>query len=104
MITCLYNFVHLPQIYLVLIFPSQQKKPQLFLEWKNVVLEEMRALKKNDTWRLVKLPQDKSVVRCKWIFIMKFKPDGLIERYKTQLVAKGFTPTSIYEFHTNKYI
>ena len=41
----------------------------------------------------MKLPQSKSVVRCKWIFAIKFKPDGLIERYKAWLVAKGFTQT-----------
>ncbi|RVW36184.1 Retrovirus-related Pol polyprotein from transposon RE2 [Vitis vinifera] len=35
----------------------------------------------------------KSVVRCQWIFAIKFKPDGLIERYKAWLVAKGFTQT-----------
>ena len=62
-------------------------------EWKNAVLEEMRTLKKNDTWSLVKLPQGKSVVGCKWIFTVKFKPGGLIERYKARLVAKGFTQT-----------
>ena len=30
---------------------------------------------------------------CKWVFTVKCKPDGSIERYKARLVAKGFTQT-----------
>ncbi|RVW35685.1 Retrovirus-related Pol polyprotein from transposon TNT 1-94 [Vitis vinifera] len=78
---------------LVLIFPRSVEEAFAIPEWKNAVLEEMRTLKKNDTWSLVKLPQGKSVVGCKWIFTVKFKPGGLIERYKARLVAKGFTQT-----------
>ncbi|KAL6338321.1 hypothetical protein AAG906_018668 [Vitis piasezkii] len=40
-------------------------------KWKNVVLKEMRALDKSDTWSLMELPQDKSVVGCKWVFTIK---------------------------------
>ena len=73
--------------------PRSVKEAFAVPEWKNAALEEMQALKKNDTWSLVKLPQGKSVIRCKWIFTVKLKPDGLIERYKARLVAKGFTQT-----------
>ncbi|RVW86427.1 Retrovirus-related Pol polyprotein from transposon TNT 1-94 [Vitis vinifera] len=62
-------------------------------EWKNVVLEEMQALEKSDTWSLVELPQGKSVVECKWVFTIKVRPNGSIEIYKARLVAKGFTQT-----------
>ena len=30
---------------------------------------------------------------CKWIFTIKCKADGSVERYKARLVAKGFTQT-----------
>lgn len=31
------------------------------------------------------------MVGCKLVFIIKFRPDGTIERYKAHLVAKGYT-------------
>jgi hypothetical protein len=61
--------------------------------WKLSVLEEMNALRKNGTWELVDLPRDKKTVGCKWVFSVKYKADGSIERYKARLVAKGFTQT-----------
>ena len=53
--------------------------------------EELDALYKNHTWDLVTLPPGKSVVGCKWIYKIKTRSDEFIERYKTRLVAKGFT-------------
>ncbi len=62
-------------------------------DWKLAVLEEMKALHKNATWEVVDLPQEKKIVGCKWVFTVKCKSDGSIERYKARLVAKGFTQT-----------
>ena len=61
--------------------------------WKLAVMEEMRALEKNRTWEVVDQPKDKKVVGCKWVFTVKYKADGSVERYKARLVAKGFTQT-----------
>jgi len=55
--------------------------------------EEMEALHKNKTWDLVKLPNGKKVVGCKWVFTIKHKADGSLKRYKARLVAKDFTQT-----------
>ena len=62
-------------------------------EWKAAVLEEMKALKKNETWDVVEIPRGKTPVGCKWVFTIKYNSDGGIERYKARLVAKGFTQT-----------
>ena len=59
--------------------------------WKATMTEELDALFRNRTWVLVDLPPDKSVVGCKWVFKNKTRYDGSIKRYKTRLVAKGFT-------------
>ena len=61
--------------------------------WNLAVLEELNALKKTGTWELVDLPRDKKQVGCKWVFTIKCKADGSVERYKARLVAKGFTQT-----------
>ncbi|CAL5418427.1 unnamed protein product [Camellia sinensis] len=62
-------------------------------KWKVAMVEEMQALSKNNTWELVSLPSGKKPVGCKWVFTIKQKADGTIERYKARLVAKGFTQT-----------
>ena len=62
-------------------------------EWKAAVLKEIRALKQNNTWSLVELPWGKSIVGCKWVFIVKYKADGSVERHKARLVAKGYSQT-----------
>ena len=54
---------------------------------------EMEALNKNKTWELATLPIGKKLVGCKWVYTIKYRADGTIERYKARLVAKGFTQT-----------
>lgn len=54
---------------------------------------EMEALEKNKTWELVELRKGKNVVGCKWMFTVKYKADGSLERYKARLVAKEYTQT-----------
>ncbi|KAL0289416.1 UNVERIFIED_CONTAM: Retrovirus-related Pol polyprotein from transposon RE1 [Sesamum angustifolium] len=46
--------------------------------------------KKNETWELVDLPKGKRPIGCKWIFRVKLKPTGEVDKYKARLVAKGY--------------
>ena len=52
--------------------------------------KEIEALEVTNTWSLVPLPPGKSPIGCKWVYRVKYLPDGSIERYKARLVAKGF--------------
>jgi hypothetical protein len=61
--------------------------------WIQAMKEEMEALLKNKTWTLVSLPEGQKTVGCKWVFSIKYKADGSVERYKARLVAKGYTQT-----------
>ena len=47
--------------------------------WKKAMLEEMNALKKNNTWELVNLPKGKRKVGCKWVFTTKHRTDRTLE-------------------------
>ena len=62
-------------------------------KWRKAVLEEMHALEKNETRDMMELPKGKRTVGCKWVFTIKYKADGTIERHKARLVAKGFIQT-----------
>ena len=51
---------------------------------------EFDALLVNGTWSLCLRPSHKNVICNKWVFKLKQKPNGTIDRYKAWLVAKGF--------------
>ncbi|CAN6453764.1 unnamed protein product [Victoria cruziana] len=53
--------------------------------------EEIEALINNKTWDVVKITERARLVGSKWVFYIKYKPDGSIERYKAHVVAKGFS-------------
>ena len=37
------------------------------------------------------LPTRKKSVEYKWVYTIKYRDDGSLKRYKTRLVAKGYT-------------
>lgn len=60
---------------------------------------EIELLEENDTWSLTQLPPGKNTVDSKWIYKVKFKPNGELERYKARLVARGFTQIEGEDYH-----
>ena len=58
--------------------------------WRNAMDVEYTALMRNKTWHLVPPEQGKNVIDCKWLYKVKRKADGSLDRYKARLVAKGF--------------
>lgn len=60
-------------------------------EWKKAMQDEYESLMKNNTWKLVNLPKNESVIDNRWVFKIKYNPDDSIERYKARLVVRGFT-------------
>eukprot|EP00253_Pinus_taeda_P022622 PITA_22622 len=68
-------------------------------KWKMAMGEEMDSLAKNNTWDLVEITEGRSVFGCKWVFKLKRKVNGSIERYKVRLVAKGYSQVEGIDVH-----
>ena len=52
---------------------------------------EISALEQNNTWIITDLTPNKHIIGCKWVYKIKHRADGSIERYKARLIAKGYT-------------
>ncbi|KAL4558053.1 hypothetical protein LXL04_036249 [Taraxacum kok-saghyz] len=66
--------------------------------WINAMNEEMEALYRNQTWILTDLPEGRKPIGCKWVFKIKYKQTGEIDRYKAHLVAKGYSQKEGIDF------
>ncbi|GJU80865.1 putative RNA-directed DNA polymerase [Tanacetum coccineum] len=79
-------------------------EPKTYLEasqhkhWVDAMNAKMDALYRNNTWEIVDLPVGRNEIGSKWVWKIKYKSDGEIERYKARLVAKGFNQREGIDF------
>lgn len=72
-------------------------EPQTYLEakgtpaWEQAMEDKFQSLQKNHTWTLSDLPAGKRPISCKWVYKVKYKADGTLDKYKVHLVARGFS-------------
>ena len=53
--------------------------------------DEMDLMIRNKVWKLVDLPPQYKSTRNKWVFKIKRRANGSIDKFKARLVAKAFT-------------
>ena len=41
---------------------------------------EILALERNNTWTITTFPHGKQPIECKWVYKIKYRSDGTIER------------------------
>jgi len=67
-------------------------------EWQLAMIEELATLDRTGTSDLVPLPSHVVPITSKWVFKIKTKSFGSIERYNARLVARGFQQTQGREY------
>ncbi|KAL8103627.1 hypothetical protein AgCh_027995 [Apium graveolens] len=70
--------------------PATYHEASLNPLWIEAMAKEIDALNSNNTWDFVDLPPGKKAIGSKWVFKVKLKSDGSLERCKAHLVAKGY--------------
>jgi len=66
--------------------------------WQAAMEEEMKSLEEAVTWELVPRPSHQKAIKSKWIFVVKYHPDGTT-RHKARFVARGFSQKEGIDYH-----
>lgn len=78
--------------------PTTFKQAASDPRWVEAMNEEYNALLQNKTWTLVPHQTSMNIVGSRWVYKIKEKSDGSIERFKARLVAKGYTQQEGIDF------
>jgi hypothetical protein len=78
--------------------PSTYKEASKSPHWCEAMTAEITALEANQTWSLTPLPPGKTPIGCKWVYKVKLRSDGTLERYKARLVAKGYNQQEGFDY------
>lgn len=60
--------------------------------------DELAAMERTNTWSVVTLPPHHHAIGSKWVYRVKYKADGTVDRYKARLVAKGYNQQEGIDF------
>ncbi len=68
-------------------------------KWKEVANEEYHALMKNETQDLNKQLEGRKAIGSKWVFHIKRKANGKVDKYCVRVIAQGLFQTKGLDFH-----
>lgn len=77
-----------------------EKDPESYVEvmsshdapfWRETIDDEIHSILSNNIWIVLDLSPRCKPIGYRWIFRKKMKSDGTLDKYKSRLVAKGFT-------------
>ncbi|CAA7019426.1 unnamed protein product [Microthlaspi erraticum] len=76
--------------------PNRSSEPRTIAQamkdarWRASASDEYNAQMRNHSWDLVPPHPSQNVIGNRWVFKTKFLPTGVLNKYKSRLVAKGF--------------
>ncbi len=59
--------------------------------WRKAIKIELQNLENHPTWEYKELPPKRKAIGSKWIFTIKYYPNGSVARFKARLVTQGFS-------------
>ncbi|XP_019099644.1 PREDICTED: uncharacterized protein LOC109132476 [Camelina sativa] len=68
-------------------------------EWIDVMKAEIDSIIRNNTWELVEKPVGMKPIGVRWVYKLKRKADGSVNKYKARLVAKGYVQQQGTDFN-----
>lgn len=73
--------------------PPTYKQASAHPQWRLAMETEYSVLQRNKTWTFVPPHPTQKVIGSKWVYHLKLRLDGSIERHEARLVGKGFLQT-----------
>ncbi|GKU89317.1 hypothetical protein SLEP1_g3470 [Rubroshorea leprosula] len=59
-------------------------------KWQKAMAKEIGSIERNQTWELIDLLEGHKIIGVKWIYKTKLKENGMIDKFKARLVARGY--------------
>lgn len=85
-------------------FFHQVNKSNEKSKWYDAMKEEINCMKNKNVFELVKRPRNVPVIPAMWVYRVKFKIDGSVDKYKARLVALGNKQSPDNEFNYSPVI
>ncbi|KAL8121793.1 hypothetical protein AgCh_018506 [Apium graveolens] len=72
-----------------LIEPHSCEESSTDTRWIQAMTSEIQVLQAKQTWIMIPLPGGKKSIGCKWVYNIKLKADGTVERLKDRTAGQG---------------